>query len=218
MNENVVTLNVFKNQELSAQELINNKLFALVDSMDLRIRELCEELEITKANLARLMLTPHEGGMLPNANEIEKICVQVFHRDDISLNEKKGGRAEWSLKIETWHRGKQQEDIDIALGSAKSRLAILQERKAPELTLDAINAISTCDILVGLIRRKTANAKGRPYVLNQVAFLGGHEHGMAHARLSLLIGERMIKLPPFRTASKGRKGSAIWFTTCFPNP
>jgi hypothetical protein len=217
-----VIIDVFKSAQTergdaSLQQQIN-RLAIMLEMQDERIRDLCAELEDTKASLARLMLTPAEGGMFPPIPEIERFVAQVFHNPAMAAEKsREGGKTPWSLKIEYWHRAKKQPGINIALYPPRHVLGVLKGKSAPQHIIDTIAKADPEHVMVGLVRRKLQNG-GRPYLTDQVAMLMDYNLGIANTKLALLIGKDGCAIFDKFTASNGtKKGKSLCVASHIPN-
>lgn len=174
-----------------------------------RIQALGSEVADLREVVTRLMLQPAIGGTFPAITEIEKIVVQVFHRDNLTEANIKAGFTVWSLKIEFWHRNKKQSGIDIALFAPKHVLAILRGKKAPPAIIDRIARLDSSRGLCGIVRRKLTGG-GRGYEVTQVAILGDHECGPDQIVMGLFIGDDEIAIDGFKPANGTKAGRALF--------
>src|SRR5271166_6341694 len=179
-------------------------------SFNRRLKELAEQVERHETTIAELKMEPAVAGTFPPIHEIQNMQVQVWHKPELTAKERMGGRTQWSLRFEYWHRGAKQPVINVALWPQKQMLKTLRQIDAPANFIECADAMD--DTMLGGVVRHKAIVAGRPYKADQVVFLSDFEGDAESVVMMLLIGDQEIAFENFRAAGGTSVRSAKWFS------
>lgn len=185
----------------------------VIQSQNFRIEQLEDKMtEISSAFIAAKN-TPSIANILPPKHDMTMLYTQLFHNENLNLNDKKGGKKEYSLKFEPFVNGKRQNGVDVGMMTPIEARDRLRKLNTPALTMRLIEAfcIDEVDGLIGVAKQKLPG-KGRPFVPSQVAIMTGHHH-MSTCEILLLIDDHQIDVRNFRPANGIQAKSAKWFTS-----
>lgn len=174
---------------------------------------------ITSKLLNSITLIPVKGG-LPEFSQLSRLECQVFHTHGLTLNQRRGGKTEWSLRLTAHVRGKRiTPDINVALYPPDKCLITANKMgEFPEAfattAQNVLNHGYAETMLLGMLKGIT-DGEGTPYIPDQFCIFGEFLEGNP-PDCCIMVGGHKINLDRFGPARGTSTNSAKWYANWLP--
>jgi hypothetical protein len=161
-----------------------------------------------------------DGGLLPPQMEhVTMVAIQVFHKAELTREQRQARHTPWSLKLEVSVGGKRiKKGIDVSLYSGEqfARQVLSTAGAVPPIIarmVDNVRDENDPDRLYGMLARRTSGA-GTPRERTQFCTMRGHLIGNPSVRVH--VDDKSAVCEHWRPGGGTKAGKALWYGSCKP--
>ena len=161
-----------------------------------------------------------DGGLFPPEMEhVSMIAIQVFHKAELTKEQRQARHTPWSLKLEVSVGSKRiKKGIDVSLYSGEqfARQVLSTAGAIPPVIarmVDDVRDENDPDRLYGMLTRRTSGG-GTPRERTQFCTMRGHLIGNPIVRVH--VDDERAACEHWRPGGGTKAGKALWYGSCKP--
>ena len=161
-----------------------------------------------------------DGGLFPPQMEhVTMIAIQLFHKAELTTEQRQARHTPWSLKLEVSVGGRRiKKGIDISLYSGEqfARQVLSTAGAIPPVIarmVDDVRDENDPDRLYGMLTRRTSGG-GTPRERTQFCTMRGHLIGNPIVRVH--VDDERAACEHWRPGGGTKAGKALWYGSCKP--